>query len=143
MENNKIKNLEKRMTRVEKKLKLKETKPSIPVICEKCGHPINTRSKLSLISCPDCGKKTKNTSLKEEKEEPFDAFKGKRYEDYDFKDMKKLHFEGKKFSKCCQCGKKVDFENSYYGYNDLRCKKCYAKFTKQADEEVGKMVQRL
>ena len=58
-----IKNLEKRMTRVEKALKLTKIKPSVAVICEKCGHPINTRSELQLISCPNCGGKTKNTSL--------------------------------------------------------------------------------
>jgi len=67
MEENKIKNLEKRMDRVEKKLKLTKIKPSTEVICEKCGHPINTRSELDLISCPNCGGKTKNTSLKNEK----------------------------------------------------------------------------
>ena len=63
MENKKINNLEKRMDRVEKALKLKEIKPSIQVICSNCSHPINTRSELSLISCPSCGAKTKNTSL--------------------------------------------------------------------------------
>ena len=64
---NEIKNLEKRMDRVEKTLKLKEIKPSTKVVCEKCGYPINTRSELLLISCPNCGSKTKNTSLDDEK----------------------------------------------------------------------------
>ena len=78
----KIKNLETRMNRVEKALKLNKIKPGIDVKCSKCGHIINTRSKLDLITCTNCSKKTKNTSIKKKVKIEFDAFEGKRYKDY-------------------------------------------------------------
>ena len=69
----------------------------------------------------------------------FDAFEGKRYFDYYFKYMKRIHFGKDKLSKCCQCGTTVSFENGFYGYNNLRCKKCYEKFCRQASDEVDRV----
>jgi len=136
---NKIKNLEIRMHRVEKKLKLTKIEIGKEVKCANCGYVTHTKSKLDLISCSNCGKKTKNTSIKKKDKIKFNAFEGKRYEDYDQLDMKKFHFGKAKFSKCCSCKKKVNFNDSYYGYNNLRCKKCYAKFCEQADREVSRV----
>ena len=62
-----IKNLEKRMDRVEKVLKLSQPRKSIPVKCVYCGWTMNVTSKQQKISCSSCGNKTKNTSLKDEK----------------------------------------------------------------------------
>ena len=135
-----VSNLEKRMDKVEQKLRITPRESGTPVKCSYCGYIMNVRSKLPKISCSSCGNKTKNTSI-EEPEEKFDAFKGERYKDYDFKDMKKTHFGKNKFSKCCDCGKKLDFESGYYGFNGLRCKKCYEEISKSNDEAVSKMTK--
>ena len=62
-----IKNLEKRMSKVEKALKLTPIKKSTEVICTYCKHPQNTRSELDMITCSNCRNKTKNTSVKNAK----------------------------------------------------------------------------
>lgn len=137
-----ITNLENRMDRVEKVIKLTPIKPSIKVKCEKCGHSINTRSELKLISCPNCGGKTKNTSLKEKEPEPWkdkNAFEGKRYKDYDDLNMQKIIFKNKQFVKCDFCPKKLKIYEGFWGFNYLLCKNCYIKICKSNDKAVNEI----
>lgn len=77
------------------------------------------------------------------KSKKFNAFKGKRYIDYDLKEHKKLHFGNKKYSYCNKCGKRLTFETGYYGFNRLLCKKHYAELEKKNHDAVKKMVNRL
>lgn len=67
-----------------------------------------------------------------------DKIEGKRYSDYDDLVMKRIIFKDKDFVKCCNCKKKLyKISEGYYAYLGLRCKECYIKICKQADEELG------
>lgn len=58
-----ITRLEKRVGRIERALKLTTLKPGVDVKCTYCGYILSVRSKLTKVSCSNCGNKTKNTSL--------------------------------------------------------------------------------
>ena len=123
--------------------------------CLRCGYNWNSLTEPEKVKvCPRCksyqfrmprirAKKESVWDNENKKEESYNPFKGERYKDYDFEDLKKLHFGKKKFSKCSKCGKKLDFDNSYYGYNRLFCKECYKEFSINSFSEVEKVTKEI
>ncbi len=146
MAKDKLKKIEERMDKIELLIsdiqKAVKGKENNNLTCKKCKHSWTTKSKYNMVSCPSCGTKNKNPLYEEEEDEPFNAFEGKRYEDYDDKFMKDICFKKKKKKNCGNCGKEINYEDAYWGYNRLRCKKCYEKLSKSNHDEVKKMVER-
>jgi len=58
-----VKNLEKRMDKVERTLKLAPPKKGVDVKCPYCGWVMSVTSKRLTVSCSSCGNKIENTSL--------------------------------------------------------------------------------
>ena len=62
-----IKKVESRVDKIERKLKMSPPSKGKDVKCNRCGWTMKVCSKRKMISCSSCGNKIKNTTLKDDK----------------------------------------------------------------------------